>query len=297
MLQRRRTARLMVFPAVIMVLLVGVGPLILSLFYALYKQAPNPAMPSQFYGLGNLFDLLKDDQFYDALRVTAIVMVTVVPLQLLLGFFLAQALNQISTRVRAPVAAFLLIPSALAPIIVGVMWWMLFNPVYGAINAILTRFLGMQENIRWPIEMPWAIIAIIVATVWQWTPFVSLILLGGLTSIPDEYREAATVDGANPLQNLWHITLPLLRPYFFIAGLLMIIEVTRLYEIPFMITQGGPGNETVVGSIYLFKLAFSYFDQGRAAMMSALVIIFLSIVAAAYMRVIGGEEVTEVEFR
>ncbi|HEY63539.1 MAG TPA: sugar ABC transporter permease [Caldilineae bacterium] len=287
---RQNFGRLLVAPSVILLLAVGLGPLFFALYASLYRQPPNPAMPSYFYGLGNLRDLLKDQQFLTSIQATAIVLVTAVPLQMLLGFILAQALSQIRITWRGPLSSLLLIPSALAPIVVGVTWWMLFSPRFGPINAILERWFGVSTQIQWPVAMPWALISIIIATVWEWTPFVGIIFLGGLVSIPDELVEAAVVDGAGAWQKLRYVTLPLLRPYFFIAGLLMIIEVTRLYEVPWFITMGGPGNETVLLGIFLFKLGFQYFDLGRASMLSVLVLIMLSIIATLYIQAAGTEE-------
>ena len=206
-------------------------------------------------------------------------------MELVFGFALALALYSID-KGRAIVVSLLLIPTAIAPIVAGIVWWMLFNTRFGAINSILIQWFGI-DPVNWTIEMPTAMIAIIIAVVWQWTPFVAVILLGGLTTIPRDVLDAARIDGANSVRTLRYVILPLMRPFFLVVGLLMIIEIVRLYELPYFITQGGPGNETVVAGVYLFKLAFSFFDLGRASMMSVFLVISLSIVAALYMRLIA----------
>jgi multiple sugar transport system permease protein len=217
-------------------------------------------------------------------RVTAIVLFVALGLQLVLGFALALALYSIE-RGRAIVVSLLLIPTAIAPIVAGIVWWMLFNARFGAINSFLLQAFGI-EPINWTIEMPTSLIAIIVAVVWQWTPFVAVILLGGLTTISRDVLDAAKIDGASSWRALRYVIIPQMRPFFLVVGLLMIIEIVRLYELPFYMTQGGPGNETVVAGVYLFKLAFSFFDLGRASMMSIFLVIALSLLAAFYMRIV-----------
>jgi multiple sugar transport system permease protein len=165
---------------------------------------------------------------------------------------------------------------------------MLFNTRTGPINAVL-ELMGVAP-VDWTVRMPYALIAIVVALVWQWTPFVAVILLGGLTTIPPSLLEAARLDGAKSWQLLRHVTLPHLRPFFLVAGLLMIIEVVRVYEVPFYITQGGPGNETVLAGIYLFKLAFNFRNFGGASALALLFVAALSIIASLYVRLVAGKK-------
>lgn len=274
--------RLMVAPAVIILLVVGVVPFFYSLYLALFRSPPNPAMPATYYGMGNFWDLLKDKQFADAALNTGILLAVTVPAKLVLGFMLALALRQVH-RLRGVAISLVLIPSALAPIVVGIGWWMMFSPRFGPVNAILEQWFGIAGR-DWPIQMPEAFISIIIATIWQSTPFVAVILLGGLLAIPDSLTEAAQIDGASGWSMLWHIILPLMRPYFLIAGLLQIIGITQLYEIPWFITQGGPGNETVMAGIYLYKLAFNFVDLGRASMMAFFLVIALIIMSTVYIK-------------
>jgi multiple sugar transport system permease protein len=276
----------MVSPAVILLLLVGIGPLVYCLYTALHRYSPDPNVPPEFAGADNLAALVRDPEFGRSLARTALVGAIAVPLELLLGFGLALALHELG-RSRGLVTTLLLIPSSLAPIIAGIVWWMLFNTRFGPVNAILGGLFGV-EPIEWTVRMPWALVAIVVAVVWQWTPFVALILLGGLQTLPPSVLEAARLEGATRFQMTRRITVPLLRPFFLVAGLLMIIEIARLYEVPWYITQGGPGNETTLAGIYLFKLAFSFGgDYGRASMMSLLLVLGLSAVAAFYVRLVS----------
>ena len=282
---QKRFAWLMASPTIIMLVALGIVPFFWMLWTSLQAFSPNPTVPPEFVGLRNFSDLVDDPQFLSSLRVTGIVLVASLGIQMVLGFILALALYNIQ-RGRGLIVSLLLIPTAIAPIVAGIVWWMLFNTRFGAINSILVQFFGI-DPVNWTIEMPSALIAVVVAVVWQWTPFVAIILLGGLTTIPRDTLDAARIDGATAWRTLRFVILPLMRPFFLVVGLLMIIEIVRLYELPFFITQGGPGNETVVAGVYLFKLAFSFFDLGRASMMSVFLVIALSVIAGLYMSLVS----------
>jgi len=277
--------RIMIAPATALFLAVGTGPLLYALYASAHSFPAEAEAAPEWKGAGNFVDLSRDPQFLKSVGVTGLVLVLAVTAQLLLGFVLALALHRLR-RGRGLVVSLLLIPSAIAPIVAGIVWWMLFNARTGPVNA----FLGMAglAPVEWTVTMPWALLTIVTALVWQWTPFVSVILLGGLTTIPPSVLEAARLDGAGRWHTLRHITLPYLRPFFLVAGLLMIIETVRLYEVPFYLTQGGPGNETVLSGIYLFKLAFNFRNFGGASAMALLFVIVLSAIATLYVRVVSG---------
>lgn len=282
---QKRFAWLMASPTIVLLVALGIVPLFWMLWTSLQAFSPNPTVPPEFIGLRNFSDLIDDPQFLSSLRVTAIVLIASLAIQMVLGFILALALYNIQ-RGRGLVVSLLLIPTAIAPIVAGIVWWMLFNTRFGSINSILVQLFGI-DPVSWTIEMPTALIAVVVAVVWQWTPFVAVILLGGLTTLPRDTLDAARIDGATAWRTLRYVILPLMRPFFLVVGLLMIIEIVRLYELPFFITQGGPGNETVVAGVYLFKLAFSFFDLGRASMMSVFLVIALSVIAGLYMSLVS----------
>lgn len=281
---QRTFAWIMASPAILILLALGVVPLGWMLWTAFQSFSPNPTIAPEFVGWRNFHALIDEPQFVKSLKITAVLLVVALTLQLFLGFILAWALFHIK-RGRSVVISLVLIPTAIAPIVAGIVWWMLFNTRFGAINSMLAQWFGI-DPVSWTIEMPSALIAVIIGVVWQWTPFVAVILLGGLTTISRDTIDAARIDGATPWRTLRYIILPLMRPFFLVVGLLMIIEIVRLYELPFFITQGGPGNETVVAGVYLFKLAFDFFDLGRASMMSIFLVIGLSLIAALYMRLV-----------
>lgn len=277
----RRFGWFLVTPALATLLLVGLIPLIYAIFLAVHKFSPNPAIAPRFDALGNFTALFRDPQFTGALKTTGIMLVVAVTLNMTLGLALALALTRIG-RFRKVLVSLILIPSALAPIVVGVTWWMMFSTRYGPVNGILEQWFNIP-GIEWTIRMPSALFTIIIGVVWQTLPVTAMILFGGLLSISDSLIEAAQLDGANFWGILRHIQIPLLRPYFLIAGLLTFISTALAYEVPFFTTEGGPGNETVTVGIYLYKLAFNFADYGRASMMSLLIVIVLAILANLYI--------------
>jgi len=276
----------MIAPATALFLAVGTGPLLYAVYAAAHSFPAEADAPPEWKGAGNFVDLSRDPQFLKSVGVTGMVLVLAVTAQLVLGFALAMALHRVR-RGRGLVVSLLLIPSAIAPIVAGIAWWMLFNARTGPVNAFL-EMAGLGP-VEWTVTMPGALVAIVTALVWQWTPFVAVILLGGLTTIPPSVLEAARLDGAGRWHTLRHITLPYLRPFFLVAGLLMIIETVRLYEVPFYLTQGGPGNETVLSGIYLFKLAFNFRNFGGASAMALLFVVVLSAIATLYVRLVSGK--------
>lgn len=277
----RRFAWTLATPALIGLCAISVVPFVFMVKSAFQRFHPNPRVPPVWTGLDNLWGLIDDPQFLQSIQTTLIVLVVCLFLQLTLGFILAWALYHIK-RGRAFVISLILIPTAIAPIIAGIVWWMLFNTRYGAVNSLI----GMAglDPIQWTVTMPYALIAVIVATVWQTTPFVAVILLGGLTTIPPDILDASKVDGASRWRELRYIVLPLLRPFFGVAALFMCIDLLRLFEMPQYLTTGGPGNDTVVMGMYFYKLGFGFFDMGRASMMSLIYVIVLSVIATLFVR-------------
>jgi multiple sugar transport system permease protein len=278
--------RVMIAPATALFLAVGTGPLLYALYASAHAFPAEADAAPEWKGAGNFVDLSRDPQFLKSVGVTGLVLVLALTAQLVLGFILALALHRVR-RGRGLIVSLLLIPSAIAPIVAGIVWWMLFNARTGPVNAFL-EMAGIAP-VEWTVTMPGALITIVTALVWQWTPFVAVILLGGLTTIPPSVLEAARLDGAGRWHTLRHITLPYLRPFFLVAGLLMIIETVRLYEVPFYLTQGGPGNETVLSGIYLFKLAFNFRNFGGASAMALLFVVVLSAIATLYVRLVSGK--------
>lgn len=273
----------LVSPAVLLLLGVGLGPLFYALYMAFHRW--NMLMPGAspiFTGLGNFGELLRDERFVASLLTTGKLLLLTVPFQLLLGLILALALSSLQ-RWRGPVLSFLLIPSMLAPMAVGIVWALLFSAKYGPINYVL-RLLFNIPPFTWVSSPRWAIVPIAIASIWEWTPFVATLLLAGILSIPDELYDAAKVDGASSLQLLWHVMLPLIRPVILVAVIIQTIDLFKIFEVPFFITQGGPGTTTEVVSLYVYKVGFDFWNITYAAAMSLFILILVIVLVNVYLR-------------
>ena len=171
----------------------------------------------------------------------------------------------------------IIIPLFVSPVIVGQFWSLLLQRPFGPVNFLLSAILGHEVTISWLTEAPWNYIAIVTADVWQWTPFMFVILLAGLTSIPPELYEAAEIDGVNRWQAFWHISLPQLGPLILLCITFRLLDAVKLFDVIFVMTGGGPGTSTYTTSFYLYQIGFQQFHLSQATAGSW---IFLIITAA-----------------
>lgn len=237
--------------------------------------------PPKFIGLGNYEAAFGDRTATVSWRFTFILAVGAVSIELLLGFLLAVLI--LDARGERWIRSAFLVPMAVPPVVAGVAWKMLFNYQYGPVNWLL-GLLGFSR-ISWLGDPFWAGVGIIVADVWQWTPFVFLVIYAGLQSVPDELIEAARVDGASGGQLLWHVRIPLLRPLLWIVLILRLIDVVKLFDIIYMVTFGGPGSATHSISYYIYKVGLSYgWDIGYASALSLLLLIVVSLLVNLLIR-------------
>jgi multiple sugar transport system permease protein len=160
------------------------------------------------------------------------------------------------------------------PIAVALTWKLIYQPQFGVLNELMFR-LGLPSQ-AWAGDVNLAMATIIAADVWEWTPFIFLLMLAGLASLPSEPYEAAQVDGASAWRQFWDLTIPFLKPVIAIALLLRIMDALRLFDLVFILTVGGPAGATETLSLYIFKIAFTFVDIGYAAAVS-LVVLFVTV--------------------
>ena len=172
----------------------------------------------------------------------------------------------------------------MVPIIVGYTWRILWHPAYGPINQILGWFAGHRVTISWLTNAKTAFIALIVTEFWQWTPFMFLILLAGLTSVNPELMEAAAIDGASPWQAFWKITIPVMRPVITVALLIRTIEALKLFDIIFITTAGGPGYQTQSIAFYLYRTGARFFRMSHTAAGAWVFLIIVSVIISFAVR-------------
>lgn len=273
-------ARLMVAPAVIFLFLVGLFPLL----YSLYLTVHNYKLTSrnyQFVGAGNLEKLLADERLLESLKKTFSFTVQAIGIEALLGVTIALLLAMYGGQI---IRSVIILPMIIAPTVVGLIWRFMYNNEIGVINFLLES-VGITPPL-WLGNPSVAMQAAVLVDVWQWTPFVILIVLAGLLSLPPDLDEAAAVDGAGALQIVRYIKLPLVRPAIFVAVAFRAIDALRTFDSVWVLTAGGPNNVTEFLSIYTYKVSLRFFELSYGAALSFVLLILIVIVGRVLFRVI-----------
>ncbi|MBB6469139.1 multiple sugar transport system permease protein [Aminobacter lissarensis] len=257
-------------PATIIVLAVIVFPWLFTLYMSL--QNWSVGSNTGFVGLENYRALAVDPRFRDALVHTLVFtgLATVAPI--VLGTAAALVFNR-EFPLRGLFRTVFILPMMATPVAIALVWTMMFHPQLGVLNYVLTQ-VGIPRQ-TWVYNPDTVIPTLVMVEVWQWTPLVMLIVLGGLASLPKEPYESAMIDGANPWHMFRHITLPLLWPYILVAGIIRIIDAMKVFDTIFVITQGGPGTASETINIFLYLQAFAFYNIGYS---SAVVVIFFIVI-------------------
>lgn len=214
----------------------------------------------------------RDWEFWPSFRISIIFMLLATTLETVCGFAVALLVNQ-EVRFKSFIFACLLVPITITPSIVGQMWKLMLNAEYGVMNYFAQGIFGAK--VVW-LGPKLAFASTLMVDVWQWTPFMALIIYAGLRSVPAEPHEAALVDGANALQSFRYVTLPLLRPLLMLAVLFRSMDSLKLFDVPFVLTQGGPGSATELLSLHVYRLGFA--QTGWVARASATAVVLLVLI-------------------
>jgi multiple sugar transport system permease protein len=276
----RNAKYVLLLPAVVYLLLLGLFPLLFSL-YMVFGSWQGGAREISWVGLDNIRRLLADARFWNAFRLTITYVAVAAALELLLGLAVALALQN-ATRGKGGLRLLFALPMLLPPIAVSFTWRMLFDYNRGPLNLGLER-LGL-EPVTWLAGQQSALFSLIIVDVWQWTPFVALAILAAMESLPPELYEAATVDGASPWSLLRHITLPLLQPYIVAVVLLRAIDAFKVFDTVFILTGGGPGKATEVLTFYAHVAGFRPFNMGFTATIAWAIVIIMTVIFLFYLR-------------
>ncbi len=275
--REQTTGWLLVMPALLILALVFIYPIGRAFWLSLGRQNLGTQLQPVFAGLANYTRMVGDGRFWQTITNTTIFTIASVSLELVLGMTIALVLNQ-SFPGRGMVRTIAIIPWALPTAVMGLAWTWIFNDQYGVLNDILLRLGLIEQGISWLGEPTLAMVALIIADVWKTTPFMSIILLAGLQSIPPELYEAHTIDGAKPWQSFTQITLPLIMPQILIALLFRFAQAFGMFDLVQVMTGGGPAGATETVSIYIYSTVMRYLDFGYG---SALVVVtFLLLITA-----------------
>ena len=265
----------LVAPALIMLIALIIFPMIYSLRAALYLY--RYGKPFQFVGLKNFVELFQNPLALNAVINTVIYVAVAVTAELVLGLILAILMNREIRGFSRPVRAALTIPMFIAPVVVGIIWRMIYNPQYG----LFVWLLGIRNFA--PTGGNHALIFVILADIWQWTPFMYIIILASLQSVSPELIEASIIDGAGQWQRTINIILPTISSALVIAFTLRFMEATKALDIIYTLTFGGPGTDTETVGFMIFRLAFNDIRIGTASAFSWLYTIIISVILGFFM--------------
>ncbi|MEO9335890.1 sugar ABC transporter permease [Mesorhizobium sp. SB112] len=274
-------------PAQILVLFIAVFPLLMQLYISLTDWSPLSGLGwwnawELWNSFANYTDLATDTRFWNALWRTAIVMLICVPAEFLLGLALATLFADEFPGKRV-FYSILLMPMMVVPAVAGYMFFMLFQSG-GPLNDILTMLSGSPVTIAWLSDPTLALIAVMIADIWQWTPLMFLILLAGLVGVPEDQMKAATLLGANSWQRFITIVLPKMKTIIIIALAIRVIENFKIFDTLYIMTGGGPGVATETISVYIYKITTQDLIWGYVAAIALAILIVLSIVAVFAMK-------------
>ena len=291
---RQRVLMLGVFPALVVLGVITLAP---ALFLVLTSLTPlNLTRPEQTaWNFSepwiNYLEMFQDEYFINSVLVQVRLSFYSVGLQLLIGLGLALLLN-IRARFLEALRTTFLVPMVLPPIVVAIIWKVLYTPDISPIHWALEKLFGFQLDPM--ITSPdYALWAIIIADVWQWFPFTMLMLLAALQMLPEEPLEAARIDGANARQLFWYVILPLLRPTLLVAGLFRLIDSIKAFPLIYVLTGGGPGSVTEVTNYYAFVRAFSFSMLGYSSAITVVMVVAVFLLAWLVIRMFGMEVETE----
>ncbi|MFG1943255.1 carbohydrate ABC transporter permease [Nonomuraea sp. NPDC048826] len=274
--RRNREMLVLLLPALVPVLLFSVGPLLYGISLAFTDAKAGRNRDTGFVGLENFGRLLADEMFWQSMQVGLIWAVSVTVLQFLASLGLALLLNE-RLRLRSLARVLALVPWAMPPVVIGLMWRLVYHPDAGIVNSTL------GTDINWLADFAWALPAVIVMGVWSGMPQTTVVLLAGLQNVPRELYEAGAMDGAGTWRRFWNITLPQLRPIIVAITSLDFVWNFNQFSLVYVLTQGGPGGRTRLPMLFAYEEAFDYGFFGYAAALGVVMVIIILALLGVYL--------------
>jgi multiple sugar transport system permease protein len=279
---RGRESLIFLIPAALPILALSVAPLARGIYLGFTDSRAGFGVPTHWIGLENFRQLIHDDLFVNSFKIGVIWAVSVTFLQFCLALGLALLLSQ-PLRFRWLARSLALVPWAMPPVVVGIMWRLVFQPQAGVLNELLYRAHLPGSSIDWLSDFKWALPAVILVGIWAGMPQTTVALLAGVQSIQDELHEAAAVDGAGTLRRFWTITLPQLRPVIVAITTLDLIWNFNSFGLVYVLTQGGPGHSTELPMLFAYNEAFKYGEFGYASALGDAMVLVIAGVLGFYL--------------
>lgn len=282
MTTKNRDAWLLVLPALLPVVAFSVYPLIQGILLGFTDARAGLNQPTNFNGLDNYARLLDNDLFWKSFRIGLLWAFGVTILQFLASLGLALLLN-LNLRLRWLARTLALVPWAMPPVIIAIMWKLMLNPSYGPVNEAM-RAVGLPGDVNWLGNFSTALPAVIVVGVWAGMPQTTITLLAGLQNVSPDLHEAAAIDGASTWRRFWHVTLPGIRPVVVAITSLDLIWNFNSFALVFVLTAGGPGGQTMLPMLFAYNEAFRYGNFGYAAALGNVMVVVIAAFLFFYLR-------------
>ncbi|MCX6089595.1 MAG: sugar ABC transporter permease [Candidatus Atribacteria bacterium] len=278
----------LLLPTLILLALITVYPTIYAFNLALsdYNLARSADSLQGYIGLQNFREILKDPSFWSSLKTTIFFTVVVVSIEFFLGLAIALILQGTVTGSKI-VRTIILLPMIMAPIVVGLIWTYLYQSEFGLVTFILRKIHIMSYESAPLARVGTALPSLMFVDIWQWTPFLIMVLLAGLEALPTAPYEAARIDKASPFLVFRKITLPLLKPVILIVLVLRIMDAIRVFDIVYALTEGGPGEATDVLSMFIYRSAFYLWGIGKASAISFILLYIIMIVSVILVNLLS----------
>jgi len=286
-IKQNRHFYLFISPFFILFAVFGLYPLVFSLFLSFVKW--DGLTPRIWVGLSNFASMLEDEILLTSLWNTLIIGVLYIPAMLILAFLFAVCLDQQWLRLRGFLRASFFLPCITPMVVIAMVFSLLYSPESGLLNYVIVKIgrlvpFAHLEPIPWINSARWSKFSLALLTGWRWTGYNMVLMLAGLQGIPDEYYEAAKVDGATLLRRLWHITLPLMRPMFLFCGIMSMLGTLYMFDEVFVLTKGGPGISSTNFGLFLFNTSFVDFRFGYGSAVAYTVALAVFLISLAVLR-------------
>ena len=278
---------LLLAPALAFVAAMALFPLGYSLVLSFREwKLARRSSPGDFVGLSNYLNLLTDDpEFLEALRATAVFITADVLLTLAIALGAALLLQK-AGRLNTLARTMLILPFVMSPALIGISFRFFLNAEYGIVHHLVGLFIPALKDTVWLADASLSMVAIVASDVWHWAPYMTLVMLGGLASIPTETQEAARIDGASAFQVFRDITWPQLLPVVAVVAVLKTVFALKAFDTIYTLTNGGPGNSTKTLAYFVYEQGFNYYDMGYAAAAAYLLTAALMVMAGFYLRLV-----------
>lgn len=272
---------ILIFPTILVLLLTSIIPLTYSVYISFTNLNLSYGTSYKFIGVENYVRIFQDELFIKSFGITILFVVVTVFFEMILGMCIALLFSREHRNFNLS-RTMLLLPMVSTPVVIGILWRILLNTDIGLINYMIGWF-GISK-VNWLGDPTMALISVMVVDIWQWTPFIVLIVIAALISVPQELLEAAKIDGAGRWLSFWKVKLRVIMPVFMIALLLRFIDAFKVVDTIYVMTYGGPGNATKVLSMFIYQTSLKYFNIGYGSSIAILFILFLIIISFPFIK-------------